>query len=949
MNAPLHHPVGGDADAALAAALLDKAEQGERFIAGGKVDPKHAAAYRRDVALLRTAAARIAAQPLPVPVAIADAGDPYLAFLERKIPVSQQDGFEVAIADINPALKDFTRLIVQWALRGGRRALFLNFGLHKTVTQIEIARLILKAGRGPVMIVLPLGVTHEFFDDAEHFFTGEFAVRLKFIRRTSEVDPGAINLTNYESVRDGKVDPRVFGGVSLDEAAVLRGYGTKTFQEFLPLFAGVPLRFVATATPSPNRTKELIHYAGYLGIMDTGQALTRFFQRNSSKANDLQVYPHKEDEFWTWVHSWALFLQSPADLGFDDTAYTLPPLKVTWHEVPSDHSGVAPEKDGQGVLLKLPAMGLQEAAREKRESMPARIARMAEIIAADPGEHRILWHHLEAERAAIEAAVPGVRSIFGSQDRELNERNAVDFKYGRFKYLGTKPSMSGAGCNFQLHCRKAIFPGINFEFHDFIQAVHRLWRFGQVNEVEIDIIHSEAERGVVAVLKEKWAEHDRLMTRMAEIIRRYGLNHAPAIEALRRSIGVARHEVTGKAFRVANNDCVSEARLTTAQSVGLVVTSVPFANHYEYTAQYEDFGHTDNNAHFWAQMDFLTCELYRILQPGRLACIHVKDRVLFGAVTGAGAPTISPFHAEAIFHFRKHGFDYAGMITIVTDVVRENNQTYRLGYSENAKDSTKMGVGCPEYVLLMRKPQSDRSRGYADAPVTKVKPDTREVPSWSGAHLVAPDGSDASDEPATRLEQLPEQPGRYSLARWQVDAHALWRSSGNRLLRPEEFAAAIRQLGMDQITAIFRKFSLAEIYDHEFVVALGEHLGDRLPKTFMALSPASAHDAVWTDVDRMRTLNTAQAARRAQLHICPLQFDIVDRLIARYSNEGDLVYDPFCGLGTVPLRALHAGRRGAGSELDPVSFKDQVHYLKAFEEGRAIPQLFDVLSDEVAA
>src|SRR3546814_11355537 len=93
-----------------------------------------------------------------------------------------------------------------------------------------------------------------------------------------------------------------------------------------------------------------------------------------------------------------------------------------------------------------------------------------------------------------------------------------------------------------------------------------------------------------------------------------------------------------------------------------------------------------------------------------------------------------------------------GMITVVTDVVRENNQTYRLGYTEMMKDGTKMGVGSPEYVLLMRKPQSDRTRGYADLPVTK-------------------DGA------------------LYSLARWQVDAHPFWRSRGDRLLTPGEPAA----------------------------------------------------------------------------------------------------------------------------------------------------------------
>lgn len=71
--------------------------------------------------------------------------------------------------------------------------------------------------------------------------------------------------------------------------------------------------------------------------------------------------------------------------------------------------------------------------------------------------------------------------------------------------------------------------------------------------------------------------------------------------------------------------------------------------------------------------------------------------------------------------FRKHGFVSYGRITIPTDVVRENNSTNRLGWTENSKDSTKMGVGMPEYVLLFRKPQTDKSRSYADEPVRKDK------------------------------------------------------------------------------------------------------------------------------------------------------------------------------------------------------------------------------------
>jgi hypothetical protein len=309
-------------------------------------------------------------------------------------------------------------------------------------------------------------------------------------------------------------------------------------------------------------------------------------------------------------------------------------------------------------------------------------------------------------------------------------------------------------------------------------------------------------------------------------------------------------------------------------------------------------------------MDHLTPELLRILQPGRMYCCHVKDRILFGNVTGKGAPTISPFHCEALMHACKHGFDYMGMITVVTDVVRENNQTYRLGWSEQCKDGSKMGVGSPEYILLFRKPQTDRSRGYADVPVAKSKED-------------------------------------YTRAHWQIDAHAFWRSSGNRVLTAEEMA----DLGPDKLAKLYTEYSLEHVYDYEHHVRIGEELEARgaLPSSFMSLAPGSHDDMVWHNVNRMLTLNGSQTKKGLENHVCPLQFDIVDRLIDRYSNVGEVVYDPFGGIMTVPYRAIKKGRIGRASELSPSYFMDGVAYCQAAEREATMPSLFDLLEPEAAA
>lgn len=830
----------------------------------------------------------------------------YIDFLKSKVQLAPESGFEVNRSELSPALKPHQQISVMWALKGGRRALFQSFGLGKTVEQLEFCRLVVKHQGGRALIVLPLGVRQEFVRDAVNLLKMDPP---EYVRNMEEVNSahGNILMTNYERVRDGDIDPTQFTATSLDEASVLRSFGSKTYQTFLDKFKGVKYKLVNTATPSPNKYKELIHYAGYLEVMDTGQALTRFFQRDSTKANNLTLYPHKEDEFWLWVSSWALVLTRPSDLGFDDSGYALPPLEVRKHVVFGEY-GKAVDKDGQLKLMNDAAKSLSDAAKEKRDSITLRVAKAKEIVDSDPESHFLLWHDLESERHAIKASLPGTVDIYGSMDYDERERRVIDFAEGKIRLFATKKSLSGSGCNFQWHCHRAVFVGIDYEFNDFIQAIHRIYRFLQTEQVIIDIICTEAEEPVYQALMAKWRQHDYLQERMREIVKKYGLNSAAVQMVMARSIGVERVEIQGEAWTAVNNDCVEETGKMEENSVGFICTSIPFSNHYEYTPSYNDFGHNEDTKKFFEQMDYLTPNLLRILKPGRVFACHVKDRVLFGNTTGMGMPTMEPFHAFCIEHYTKHGFAYFGMITVVTDVVRENNQTYRLGWTEQCKDGTKMGVGCPEYILLFRKLPTDRSKAYADDPVTKTKEE-------------------------------------YTRAQWQIDAHGYWRSSGDRLFAKKEVA----QMPMDRLQEVYREHSRGAVYSYDEHVALAKRLDEdgRLPATFMVVAPGSWNDQVWDDINRMKTLNTTQSQRRQQLHVCPLQIDIVDRLINRYSNPGDLVLDPFGGLGTVALQAVKAGRRGYTIELNNDYFRDAVGYLKELDEKDETISLFDLLGISV--
>ncbi|MBV5329760.1 MAG: DNA cytosine methyltransferase [Chlorobium sp.] len=282
----------------------------------------------------------------------------------------------------------------------------------------------------------------------------------------------------------------------------------------------------------------------------------------------------------------------------------------------------------------------------------------------------------------------------------------------------------------------------------------------------------------------------------------------------------------------------------------------------------------------------------------------------YGTAQVSGMPTVDPFSDMTVFHFLKHGFQYMGRITIETDVVRENNQTYRLGWTEKTKDGTKMGVGCPEYLLLFRKLPSDTSKAYADVPVVKTKQG-------------------------------------YNRGQWQIDARAKWNSSGERFLSPDE----LRQHPIERINKYFGEWAKNSTYNYDNHTGIAiemDKLG-KLPATFETLRIPARTPWVWDDVNRMITLNSKQTQKKLQNHVCPLQFDIVDRVIENWSNAGELVYDPFGGIMTVPYRAIKLGRKGKACELNPDYFRDGLSYLRAIEQEVQTPTLFQVEEIEVSA
>lgn len=838
--------------------------------------------------------------------------DNYQEFLKSKIKIAEKHGIDIDPQALHHSLRPDQKDIAIWALGLGAALIAPDAGMGKTRIGIETMRQLQMKFGGKCLIVTELGAAETFVDsDPEVGEGAAMGIKLEYVTNQQELLASACNIcvTNYERVRMGAFDFGQLTAVWLDEGGYVKNMASDTTGVLKAELNKVKYKYIATATPSPNETLELVNYAHVLNIADRGGILTRFFQRNSVKAGELTLHPHHVADFWLWVSSWCIAITSPKDLGYDYPGFELPKLNLHWIEVKPDNVvDAGNEKDGQGRMFISSRTGLSEAAKIKRSSIAVRVAAAMNIISKNPNDHFILWHHLNDEQKALNTAfkdIDGYGDMFGSQNWRIREKRIIDFTKGNLKYLGTKPEISGLGCNFQKHCSKCVFVGINDSFNEIYQALKRIYRFYNPSaEVDAWFLYLPEEYDIVLNIKRKWREHDEMRAELRDLVLEYGLDHRRQIEERKRSFKIDRKVYQGNDWEVVNTDAIYEWKERPSNSIDMFLSSFPFGNHYEYTDKYNDLGHNQTNYEFIKQLSFLLPEMLRCLRPGRIAAVHLKNRIHYGSVTGNGFSVLHRFSHLVCDAMEAAGFFTMGYHYIPTDVVAENSQTYRLGYSEMCKDATKMGAGIPEEIWIFRKAPSSNADAYADVPVIKSK-------------------------------------DNYSLSRWQIDADSFWRSSGNRYLTPEE----LKGWGLDKIRKWWNHYNSNIVYDFAQHIELLQQLEgvNKLSRSFTTMPLRSNTPYVLNDINRMQGLNLEQHRRKLQNHICPMPFDEVDRLIELYSNPGETIADPFGGIGTTGVRALLKGRKAILTELNDLYAKTGANYMKEVEMKSQLPTLFDVL------
>lgn len=85
---------------------------------------------------------------------------------------------------------------------------------------------------------------------------------------------------------------------------------------------------------------------------------------------------------------------------------------------------------------------------------------------------------------------------------------------------------------------------------------------------------------------------------------------------------------------------------------------------------------------------------------------------------------------------------------------------------------------------------------------------------------------------------------------------------------------------------------------------------------------------IWWTIQQTKVLNASVArTEEDEKHICPFQLDVVERAIRMWSNPGDVVLDPFNGIGSTGYIALQHGRRYIGFELKREYYEWAIRFL----------------------
>jgi len=642
----------------------------------------------------------------------------YKEFLKTKQYRISNQGKEIGRDLINSKLFEWQKDIVQWALRKGRCAIFLDTGLGKTFIQLEWARLL----NENTLIIAPLSVARQTVREAH-----KLDLDIKYIR--NQPDSNGIWITNYEMVDN--FDFSKFGAVVLDESSILKSIGGATKKKLTVLCSKVQYRLCCTATPAPNDYIELGNHTEFLGICKQSEMLATFFinankehtlrtlsgetyRRKGSNANgtEWRLKHHAEKPFFKWLSSWAITMTKPSDLGYDDNGFILPPLNIT----PIFVSGEYKPAD---QLFFTHLRGITDRLAVRQSTLDAKIEKLKDIVDTDKGQW-IIWCGLDTE-SKESTKVLNATEVKGSDNIDYKVETLEKFQDGDIPILVTKPKIAGFGMNFQ-NSHNMVFMGLNDSWETYYQCIRRQWRYMQTEPVNVFIIMHEAEMEVYSNVLRKDAQAKRLKEKLINEIKVYEKEELGMVAELR--VDYKENIVKGHNYTAMLGDSCERLREIPDNSIDLSVYSPPFADLFTYTSSERDLGNCRDWPEFFEHYKFIIREILRVTKQGRLTCVHTSD--IPALAQKDGYIGVKDFPGAVIKAYENEGWIFHGRCFVQKNPQAQAIRTHgkALLFVQLRKDSSDSRPALIDQVLIFKK------EGQPEVPVTPVKNGEMDNDTW---------------------------------------------------------------------------------------------------------------------------------------------------------------------------------------------------------------------------
>ena len=614
----------------------------------------------------------------------------YEEFLKRKHKSIIHSGFEINESELNPMLFDFQKFTVKRAVKSGKYAVFADTGQGKTPMQLEISRIVMNYTNMPVLIISPLAVSGQTIQEGIKFGVNvkriDFDSMLDFKEHSLMV---GVYITNYEQIDN--VNQDLFSCVCLDESSILKNESGKFRNKIIEKFKLTPYKFCFSATPSPNDPMELGNHAEFLDVMSYNEMLAMYFVHDAGETQKWRLKGHAIERFYEFVSSWAIMYSHPKDIGFNQSGFDLPELKIIEKQVQT----TPPD----GMLFSGLAVNATDYNSSLRETEKERINQTVEIVESIGfDEPIIIWTKQNDEAKNIYKQLVSLgyncRNVQGSDSSTKKECDLLGFANNEFQILITKQSIASQGLNYQ-NCAYQIFNSVDFSFEQSYQAMRRSWRFGQKRKVTCWMITTDRMINVIKIQQDKHISFKTMQNEMTKAVNKH-LNNQ-----ITKSV-MESEDIKTEEYWLMRGDCVKKSKEIQDNAADLVIFSPPFSELYTYSSHVEDMGNSENYNQFERHFKYLIPELSRILKSGRICAIHCMDLPIQKGKEGYIG--LRDFSGMIIKWFQDCGFIYHSRATIWKDPVIEMQRTKALGllHKQIKKDSSMCRVGIPDYILFFR-------------------------------------------------------------------------------------------------------------------------------------------------------------------------------------------------------------------------------------------------------